>query len=142
MVIPATPVAVRTLLLALEGAASLAGLSDDERECTLLVLAEAMNNIVEHGYAGSDGWIILQPGPGRTGRDWCIIDSAVQAPPEDPAPSLLLDPLPEGGFGWPLIIALTERVTLRRRAGFNLLSLMVRRHNALQLAELPLAKIA
>ena len=58
-VIPADNASVRHLLERLERGPTLAGLSATERDCTLLVLAEAMNNVVEHGYAGGPGWRLL-----------------------------------------------------------------------------------
>lgn len=125
-VIAAEPAAVRDLLVALEHGPALAGLSVVDRECTLLVLAEAMNNVVEHGYGGGPGWIGLMPGPMRSGRDWRIVDRAKTAPPAACLQTDMPDDLAEGGFGWPLIRTLTDGLTLRRRAGFNVLTLQVR----------------
>lgn len=124
-VIPATARAVRGLLEEMERAQDMAGLTQDERDCTLLVLAEALNNVVKHGYGGRAGWIAVLPGPGRTGRDWRIVDAAA------PVPETCRRPVvpgggSEGGFGWPLILALTRHVAMRRRWGLNILSLDVR----------------
>ncbi len=102
------------------------GLTEEERDCTLLVLAEALNNVVEHGYGGGPGWIGLVPGPMRSGRDWRIVDQALNPPPMDCLSSTMPEDVAEGGFGWPLIRALTDGLDLRRRAGFNVLTLRIR----------------
>lgn len=125
-VIRACPAAVRGLLERLERGPELADLTEEERDCTLLVLAEALNNVVEHGYRGHPGWIGVLRGARGSGRDWHILDKADAAPeaasmrPDMPGAGA------EGGFGWPLILALTEEVALRRRRGFNVLSLRMR----------------
>lgn len=125
-VIAADPAAVRALLIALEQGPALAHLSVDERDCTLLVLAEVLNNVVEHGYGGSPGWIGLVPGLHRNGRDWRIVDRSAQPLPFACLGATMPDGPAEGGFGWPLIRALTERLALRRRRGFNVVSVQVR----------------
>lgn len=139
-VIPATVAAVRDLLEDIERAQDMAALTPDERDCTLLVLAEALNNVVEHGYGGRDGWIAVLPGPGRTGRDWRIVDAAAPMPQSCRQPGLP-EGMAEGGFGWPLILALTRRVAIRRRWGLNILSLDVREEGGTG-TETVMAKIA
>ncbi len=129
-VIAADPAEVRALLIALEEGPALAHLSAEERDCTLLVLAEVLNNVVEHGYGGRPGWIGLVPGLHRTGRDWRIVDRAAQAPPFACLGATMPEGAAEGGFGWPLIRALTERLALRRCGGFNVLSVQVRAESA------------
>lgn len=113
---------MRSLLQRLEAGPAMVGLSEAERECTLLVLAEALNNVVEHGYGGAPGWIgVLR----RPGRAWRIVDGAARVP-EAVAVSRMPEDAAEGGFGWPLIRALTEEVRLRRRMGKNVLTLRMR----------------
>ena len=125
-VIAADPAAVRGLLERLERDPALDGLSADERDCTLLVLAEVLNNVVEHGYRGAPGWIGLVPLPGRPGLGWRIVDRAGPGPgPADLARGMPVQAA-EGGFGLPLIRALTERLALRRKRGLNILTLQVR----------------
>lgn len=125
-VIAADPAEVRSLLQRLERHPALARLSAEERDCTLLVLAEVLNNVVEHGYGGAPGWIGLTPLPGRPGLGWRIVDRAGQGP----APPALMRDMPlvaaEGGFGIPLIRALTDRLALRRKRGLNILTVEVR----------------
>ena len=129
-VIAADPAAVRDLLIRLEQGVALAGLTPDERDCTLLVLGEVLNNVVEHGYAGAPGWIGLMPGPRRDGRDWRIVDHAERQVPEGCFRAEMPEEAAEGGFGWPLIMALTEAVATRRRAGFNVMTLQMRADTA------------
>ncbi|MBU9698249.1 ATP-binding protein [Rhodobacteraceae bacterium HSP-20] len=124
-VIAADPAAVRGLLQRLESDPALARLTAEERDCTLLVLAEALNNVVEHGYAGGAGWIGLLPGRGPAGRAWRIVDAAGPVP-RGAVRAAMPAGAAEGGFGWPLILALTERVRMRRQRGMNVLSLCVR----------------
>lgn len=121
-VIAAEAAAVRSLLQRLEAGPALCGLSDAERECTLLVLAEALNNVVEHAYAGAPGWIGVVARPGRA---WRIVDGAAAAPAAT-GTSRMPDHPAEGGFGWPLIHALTDEVRMRRRLGKNVLTLRMR----------------
>lgn len=118
-VIPADAASVRGLLERLEQ--GLDELPRDERECTLLVLAEALNNVVEHGYAGVPGWIGVTRGRGRA---WRIVDAARPFRPDQGG--TMPEGAAEGGFGWPLIRALTEEARLRRTRGMNVLTLRMR----------------
>ena len=53
--IASTPMAVRDALLEILGHPVMAHLPDDARGTAELVLAEALNNIVEHAYDRDDG---------------------------------------------------------------------------------------
>ncbi|MCT4372529.1 ATP-binding protein [Yangia mangrovi] len=101
------------------------------RNCAELVLAEALNNIVEHAYAGQ--------GPGRI-RLWLQgVPGAIRLELRDrgrPMPDLALPEgrlkplghdgdLPEGGFGWYLIRRLAAEVSYRRVGGENVLRLVL-----------------
>lgn len=107
---------------------------EDDRGKIQLVLAEALNNIVEHGYAdGREGPIGLQCTLSRQGLHITVTDHGMEVPPRvlfpEPAtdprgfPGLLPDNLPEGGWGWFLINELAENLIYRRRGGRNELQL-------------------
>jgi serine/threonine-protein kinase RsbW len=126
MVLAATPLAVRDALRRLLAAAPLCGLTQQDRSTAEIVLAEVLNNIVEHGYAGRPGDIAvtLIPGPGVIRVE--VADDGAPMPggtlPEgEPHDLTGNDPLPEGGFGWYLIRVLTCGLEYRRVAGRNLL---------------------
>lgn len=125
-VIAADPAAVRGLLERLESDPALERLTAEERDCTLLVLAEVLNNVVEHGYGGAPGWIGLTPLPGRPGLGWRIMDRAAQAPSSVVMARDMPEGEAEGGFGLPLIRALTDRMAVQRKWGVNILTVEVR----------------
>lgn len=97
-----------------------------------LALAEALNNVAEHGYAG------LPPGPVRLDLRWA--DGALECRVEDeghPMPGLILPEgslqpiaetvggLAEGGRGWALIRALTTDIRYGREDGRNRLTFRI-----------------
>jgi serine/threonine-protein kinase RsbW len=103
----------------------------EERLATIeLVLAEALNNVAEHAYAGR------RPGPvtlnaRHDGDRLCIVlrdmgrplpglVPPIGAPPDVDLP---VDDLPEGGFGWFLIRDLTDHVDYVRQGSENRLTL-------------------
>lgn len=94
-----------------------------------LVLAEALNNVVEHAYENAGhGAITLLCDLGPETLDICIVDTGkplpggVLPPAEFPDLAGPLDGLPEGGFGWCLIHELTSCVQYRRENATNYLS--------------------
>ena len=95
------------------------------------VLAEALNNVVEHGGLRDDQVISLKLSMAG-GRLLCRIGDPGRGYPdgilpagEVPAiPSRLAD-MPEGGFGWMLIRQFAEDVSYRRMARGNLLLLSI-----------------
>lgn len=86
-----------------------------------LVLAEVLNNVVEHAYDGQGGRIILSL---RRGRGWLSVRVADRGRPY-PGGTLPDDILPEpdaeGGFGWGLIRALASGIAYRRAGEWNVL---------------------
>jgi serine/threonine-protein kinase RsbW len=91
-----------------------------------LVLAEVLNNIAEHAYAGAAGGIDLSLRL-TGGLVWCeVVDHGAPMPGGDPPAGVLppvadvaLDDLPEGGFGWHLIRRLTHGLTYARTGDRN-----------------------
>ena len=95
-----------------------------------LVLAEALNNVAEHAYAGA------APGPvtltaRHDGDRLCIVLRDIGrplpglVPPKHTPPDLNVptEDLPEGGFGWCLIRDLTDHVDYARHGAENRLTL-------------------
>lgn len=104
-------------------------ISADEAGVLELVLAEVMNNIVEHSYAGGgEGTISLAIVRDWRGLSCSLSDDGVPlpegclAPPKLPETEVSTEHLPEGGFGWYLIHDLTRGLGYRRVAGRNLLA--------------------
>ncbi|MCF6444812.1 ATP-binding protein [Nereida sp. MMG025] len=100
-----------------------------DRGACEIVVAEVLNNIVEHACnGGEDGWIELCFAANETATLFTVSDNGV------PMPDLRLPPLknpiidgavgdlPEGGFGWALIHTLTQTLTYKRTAGVNTLT--------------------
>ncbi|MDP3648183.1 MAG: ATP-binding protein [Tabrizicola sp.] len=120
---------VRRALRHVIAAAPLCTLSDADRGTTELVLAEVLNNIVEHAYVGCTGRITLSLDLCASGLAVRITDDGL-AMPGGAVPSGLLPTnpaapaatLPEGGFGWFLIKSLTRDLAYHRKEGRNHLS--------------------
>jgi len=97
-----------------------------------LVLAEVLNNVVEHGYPDeANGVIELSILQNPDGLHCTVFDDGMPMPDLTPPKGhearvdVPLDALPEGGFGWFLIRELSrdlryERVEGRNRLSFSL----------------------
>ena len=116
--------AVRQGLAALMAAEPLRGLSDECRGRAEIVLAEALNNIVEHAYAGAPGQIDISLRLDGAALS-CHIADRGRAMPNLALPLGVLrdlgDDPPEGGFGWFLIHSLAQSLTYARQDGQNCL---------------------
>ena len=121
LVIPARAAAVRQALQAACETLLLRSLTEDARGTAQIVIAEALNNIVEHAYASGEGEIELSLK--RTGGKLSVlITDRGQPMPGDTLPEgALPDPanLPEGGFGWFLIRSLSQDLRYCRSGGRN-----------------------
>ena len=120
-------VATRETLIDVTEALTAAGLSNDDVANAELILAEALNNIVEHAYAGTRGPVDLCIEIRRDGLACTLGDQGREAPlgypPDPPLPEI--EPpfeLPEGGFGWHIIRCLTTDLRYRREGEWNVLS--------------------
>ncbi len=126
-VFSAEPHAVRNVLRAAV-ARFAPKISEGEAGALELLLAELLNNIVEHGYAyGQAGTISLSILCDRRGLSCSLIDDGVPLPPhclhppDLPDTGVATENMPEGGFGWFLIHDLARDLRYRREAGQNLL---------------------
>lgn len=91
-----------------------------------LALAEVLNNVVEHAYAGRSGSIALSIALHRGMLLCLIVDHGRAMPGLDPpagqsSQSLAVqrDLLSEGGWGWHLIRSLTRNLVYSRAGGAN-----------------------
>ena len=126
-VIQATPLDVREGLRDLMTCPLVHNLTEDCLGTTELVLAEALNNVVEHAYASFPGEIEVQVQRDPDQLRFHIADKGLPMPEPNPPGGQLpamgaFDDLPEGGFGWFLIRTLAHDLTYRRQDGQNLLS--------------------
>lgn len=130
IVIPSTPLAVRRAVCALFEDLIASQMSEEARNTAQLVLAEALNNIVEHAYAQGPGEIEVTIEWCPVGLNCRIMDAGIPMPGGDlpegkPAQIVQGADLPEGGYGWHLIRTLCEDLKYRREGGRNLLSFRI-----------------
>jgi serine/threonine-protein kinase RsbW len=128
--IPATFPSVRAALAALMDGPVLDAVPEGDRGAVEIVLAEAMNNIVEHAYAEASGEITLtlwQAG----GEVACRITDRGASMPQETLPAGLLAEadapadLAEGGFGWFLIRSLSRDLRYARYGTLNELTFVL-----------------
>ena len=125
-----TAVAVSAGLQELFGNDLLARMTDDSRGTVEIILAEALNNIVEHAYASHGGQIEVSITPGDGYLFIRLVDEGLPMPGnEAPGGKLTaateVADLPEGGFGWYLIRSLSQDLIYARDGGQNVLSFCV-----------------
>jgi serine/threonine-protein kinase RsbW len=119
-----SPLAVRRALDQLLTDAALSDLTEERRGTLWTVLAEVLNNIVEHAYACDRGAIRLnlwQQGPVLAVE---VVDRGAPMPglclPEGHLAEIgSFDDLPEGGFGWFLIRSMTSNLEYNRVGAEN-----------------------
>lgn len=128
----ADPSEVRATLAATVGWMARHGVGCQDAGRLELVLAEVLNNVVEHALAGQPEAgiaVLLRLGAGGL---HCEVTDGGAALPGDALPEGRLPgtgmpqaDLPEGGYGWFLIRSLTEDLRYRREGGINRLSFRV-----------------
>jgi serine/threonine-protein kinase RsbW len=111
--LPSTPLAVRDGLDRVVGDPALSDLNDEARGTLWTVLAEVLNNVVEHAYAERVGVIGLRLWRYDNSIAVEVLDHGAPMPGlELPAGCLTelrsFETLPEGGFGWFLIRSMTD----------------------------------
>lgn len=127
MVIPADTLAVREALVRMCDTLVLRDLPEDERGTVEIVMAEVLNNIVEHAYADDEsGKIEVILRRASAGLMCQVVDQGRRMPdeslPEGNLPAISPDDLPEGGFGWHLIRTLSQDLAYTRSEGRNYLT--------------------
>jgi serine/threonine-protein kinase RsbW len=117
--------ALKTILLNLKNS----GAKANDIATAEIVLAEVLNNIVEHAYEErGDGDIDLRLFETAFGLTCMFSDRGVAMPDAQPPVGKMnnldcaVDDLPEGGFGWAMLHALTDDLSYTRQNGANLLS--------------------
>jgi serine/threonine-protein kinase RsbW len=129
LVFTADPAEVRAALARLIAASPVQDLPEGDRGTVELVLAEVLNNVAEHAYAGGRGPVEVGLCATPLGIACRIIDRGLAMPdgqlPQGRLPPDSPDDLPEGGFGWHLIRSLTADLTYARSAGQNRLSFLI-----------------
>ncbi len=120
----------RTLALITEHFAG--SVPDAELGMLEMVLAETLNNVVEHAMSGNArGQVKLRILCRNGGLDCTILDNGLPMPDGEPPRTTLpeigrmIDDLPEGGFGWSLIRMHVRDLEYRRQDGINVLRFLL-----------------
>lgn len=126
-VLASNPEAIREGLLGLFALTLLQALTDESRSAAEIVLAEVLNNVVEHAYATFPGkievWVTRRD-------DYLFIrleDSGRPMPGGDLPRGRMVKAgdLPEGGFGWSMIRNLSHELTYQRDGQHNILTFCI-----------------
>lgn len=133
VIVHADALAVRHGLASLFAQEPLNCLSDDLRGTAEIVMAEVLNNIVEHAYAAQSGAIEVSIDLGENGLECTITDNGAPMPSSDlpkgkPYALDQMDDLPEGGFGWFLIRSLAQDLQYSRFRDQNFLRFRLPAH--------------
>ncbi len=134
--IPSDPMAVRQALARIMEEVSTLALPDDAEATVEIVLAEVLNNIVEHACVGLSGRrIAITIVPTPTGLQCQVCDNGRPLPGgtlpagDPPDPTRRTPELAEGGFGWLLIRGLAHGLRYQRSGGMNVLTFSLNFHN-------------
>jgi serine/threonine-protein kinase RsbW len=132
LTLPADPDSVRAALIRIATELVRAGIAEEDAATAELVLAEVLNNVVEHAFCGcSEGRIEVTIAPEEADLACEVRNNGHPMPggalPAGVSPVCGQAPeaLPEGGFGWFLIHSLTREIAYARDAGANLLGLRI-----------------
>ena len=124
----AEPESVRRALHQLMVQLQLHGLGPDLLGSIEIVVAEALNNIVEHAHATCQGVISLRARTVAQQVQFELLDQGLPMPGGELPKGLaavvdvVVDDLPEGGFGWFLIRSLSQDLRYSRDGDTNRLS--------------------
>ncbi|MFT4715183.1 MAG: serine/threonine-protein kinase RsbW [Paracoccaceae bacterium] len=128
----ATTSDVRSSMILVRKVLAVMDLAEDDIGNVELVLAEALNNVVEHACADRIDHLIYLDLSHATGRLECrICDPGKPMPGAEPPKGAAIDPLTdlgdlaEGGFGWMLIRELSDEVRYQRIGEENHLFLAI-----------------
>ena len=129
---PGTPTEVRRNLRVIRSEISAHCRDEDMLGRIETVLAEVLNNVVEHALRDAGNQLIEVCGQQRSdGWHFCVCDTGCKLPkgelPGKEFPTLAedLQDLPEGGFGWAMVHMLARDLTYCRRCGQNRLSFAI-----------------
>ena len=125
--LPSDAISIRDGLVGLFALDLMAPLTPESRGAAQIVLAEALNNVVEHAYAQYAGKIEIWVTRRESYLFIRIMDEGLAMPGGDLPTGKLAwaHDLQEGGFGWSLIRNLSHDVTYARDGKLNLLSLCI-----------------
>ena len=124
---------VRQALLTARRSLELSAIGARHADTVETVLAEVLNNVVEHAYDHPDDHTIHLQIEVKDARVTCSVRDMGRALPGQCLPDLSqpildlrrVDRLPEGGFGWGLIYDLTHSLEYARQAGENRLTFSI-----------------
>lgn len=130
--IRSTPEDVRQALKMISGELAQQGIGETDRDAIEVVLAECMNNVVEHAFAEAPGSRFDLRLHIADEQLFCRVEDGgkpmpgLALPPGTPQDlSVSLDDLPEGGFGWFLIRELTRDLQYSRADNRNSLTFQI-----------------
>lgn len=130
-----SPCGVRRALSQIRDELEAAGATSDQKGRIETVMAEVLNNVVEHALADQTNSLVEAHGF-RQQPNWCfkVFDAGHPLPqkrlPDQgfPAVDTNLEDLPEGGFGWAMVHMLTNDISYCRLPGRNCLEFSVPDH--------------
>ena len=129
-ILAGNPAAIRAGLQEMFSSELLMALSDGSRGNVEIVLAEALNNVVEHAYANYTDNIEIGITCGNGFLFVRIADAGIPMPGDDLPGGRLWKATDsqhpqEGGFGWYLIRSLSQDLTYARDGSLNILGFCI-----------------